>query len=254
VALNKPYYRIIRPFKADSTQYTEGSSPHYPTDSKYASDRIELCRAYQLIEKDLLHLFEYINPCDDNLKVYSHRTYELLLRTATEFETNCKRILEVNGYNCPKYLNMMDYFKIHQASKLGDYKINLLLWHPTPKTFQPFQEWAGEAEGSHPLSWYQAYNAVKHDRNKNFGDASLKNVLTAISGLKAIIFSQFFTFTTIGSEPIMYYKDDSYGFSSGVGEIFTVVPYMGWKPEECYDFDWKKIKNDVEPFEKFSFK
>jgi len=249
VALNKPYYRIIRPFKADSTQYTEGSSPHYPTDSKYASDRIELCRAYQLIEKDLLHLFEYINPCDDNLKVYSHRTYELLLRTATEFETNCKRILEVNGYNCSKYLNMMDYFKIHQASKLGDYKINLLLWHPTPKTFQPFQEWA---KGSHSLSWYQAYNNVKHDRNKNFGDASLENVLTAISGLYAILFSQFFIFTKIGSEPLMY-NEDSYGISSHDGEIFRVVPCKDWQPKECYDFDWEKIKNDDEPFKKFSF-
>jgi len=29
---------------------------------------------------------------------------------------------------------------------------------------------------------------------------------------------------------------------------------MGWKPEECYHFEWEKIKNDDEPFEKFSFK
>ncbi len=251
MALNKPYYRIIRPFKVNSTSYLGGISSHL-VDFKYAQDRIELCRAYQLIEKDLLHLFEYIDPCDDNLNTYSHRTYELFLRTATEFETNCKRILEANGYKKSGNLTIQDYYKIHQASQLGHYKISLLLWPAAPKTFEPFKEWVEQVENPYSLAWYKAYNEVKHDRYKNFKKASLENVLTAISGLKAILFSQFFIFTTIGSDSGMHSDDDTFGVSN-IGEIFTVMPYKGWKPEECYDFDWEKIKNDDEPFEKFSF-
>ncbi len=247
MALNKPYYRIIRPFGTECApgDYCLFKSKSFLTDLRYAADRLELCRAYQLIEKDLLRLFEYIDPCEDNLNTYSHRTYELLLRTATEFETNCKRILEANGYNCHKNLGMKDYYKIHHALKLGFYKINLKVWHPTEKTFQPFREWS---EGSHSLAWYQAYNAVKHDRYKNFKMASLDNVLTAISSLYAILFSQFFIFI-----------DSDSGFTETEEEIikqyaiFGVMPFRGWKPEECYDFDWEKIENDDEPFEKFSF-
>ena len=49
-------------------------------------------------ELDFKKVFEYIEPSDINLEVYSHRLYELLLRAATECETNFTSILKDNDY------------------------------------------------------------------------------------------------------------------------------------------------------------
>lgn len=56
--------------------------------------QISFGNAYQLLVKDFLRILEFIAPCDDNLATYSHRLYELLLRTATEFENFCKYSLQ----------------------------------------------------------------------------------------------------------------------------------------------------------------
>jgi len=69
---------------------------------------------------------------DGNQNVYSHRLYEMLLRTCTEFENNCKGILKDNGY-VSQNLNIKDYYKINAASKLNEYEIKLNVWSPCPK-------------------------------------------------------------------------------------------------------------------------
>lgn len=55
--ITKPYYRIFRP----------GCDSKIVLDKRYADDRISLCRALKLIITDLETMFEYIEPCDDNL-------------------------------------------------------------------------------------------------------------------------------------------------------------------------------------------
>lgn len=257
IGLSKPFKRIIRPFYTDGIKnvnaaynYELSSDSRFFTDEKYASDRQELCRAYLLIIKDLLKLFEYIEPAENNLIAYSHRTYELLLRASTEFETNCKRILEENGYSSNRgRLGIKDFYKINQSSKLGSYEIVLKEWYPNEKRLQPFLNWKN---GHHSLPWYQAYNNVKHDRHKNFQDASLENVLLATSGLYAILFSQFFLYThntiDVGYET---FNDDKEILE--MNSIFTVVPPNEWTSEECYNFEWDNIKNTSNPFETYQY-
>jgi len=249
MGLIKPYYRIIRPFSLDDVEdYCENWENIFMIDKRYSDDRLEICRSYKIIEKDLLQLFEYIEPTDSNLSIYSHKIYGLLLRASTEFETNSKRILEANGYTKCKNLEIRDYFKINKASRLCDYSIVLDFWNPNKKILHPFKEW----NNGHSLSWYQAYNSVKHDRNKNFNKASLENTLNAIAGLFAILFSQFFLF-------IDPYKitngfsinDENFIFTDNI--LFGIKPSTNWEPDEIYDFKWKDIKDDSAPFEKFSF-
>lgn len=85
--LNQPFYRIARP----------DAFIEYCEDERYANDRSMLCRSYKILENDLKKVFEYIEPCDDNLSTYSHRLYELLLRACTELKLIVK-----------EYLNLMD--------------------------------------------------------------------------------------------------------------------------------------------------
>jgi hypothetical protein len=219
----------------------------YIRDIRYAGDRNELWRAYKLIEKDLLRLFEYVEPTDDNLETYSHRTYELILRAATEFETNCKRILEANGYQKNGNLNMSDYFKINAASKLHEYTVSLTVWSPAKKDLSPFGEWANEKNS---LSWYQAYNLVKHDRNRNFPKASLENLLNCVAGLLAILFSQF---CVVLGDSTSFSISDDWGIISQPDHIFEVTPPTTWTESERYEFEWEKIKDEPNPFVKFEF-
>ena len=70
----------------------------YLKDGRYNRSSLPLSS----ILRDLNALYDYIEPSDDNLGVFSHRIYELLLRAATEFEANCKGILKAKGYSKPE--------------------------------------------------------------------------------------------------------------------------------------------------------
>ena len=249
MGINKPYYRIIRPFSSDGSphDYQTSWEKDFPAHPRYANDRQELWRAYMLIEKDLLRLFEYVEPSDDNIQTYSHRIYELLLRAATEFETNCKRILEANGYSRRRNLDIRDYFKINKSSKLGDYAVLLNAWYPQKKLLTPFKEWA---RGQFSLPWYQSYNSVKLDRYKEFKKASLSNVLFAVAAVYVILFSQFAFFAGVPSYRFFYRVDDDEGTISTPEHIFEVKPPK-WSAEDIYEFDWYLIKDDPEPFARF---
>lgn len=249
--LLKPFPRIIRPF-------TDGEYIHGINDDEicilsndYASDRVALIRAYAIIERDLLELFDYIEPTDANLCTYSHKTYELLLRASTEFETNCKAILYANGYTKPGHANLsiQDYYKIDKTCKLSDYKIILDTWLPSRKVFEPFKDW----KSRYTLRWYQAYNRVKHDRSTEFREASLENVMGSVTGLFGILFAQFFTYVfnpfRKGSE---YTEGDDNSFYDEKS-LFRIMPSTSWSESEQYDFDWNAIKGGPKPFDRFSF-
>lgn len=250
---SKPFKRIIRPF-ADDFNPSEGSAESYVRfweesivkHASYANERQELWRAYKLIQKDLIQLFEYVEPCDDNLTTYSHRTYELLLRAATEVETNCRRILEVNGFR-KKKTNIEDYMKINAASKLGEYVVILDNWFPAKKVLEPFAPWNN---GMHSLVWYQAYNDVKHHRNLYFPKASLENALHAISGLYIVLFSQFVLPCHLKD---LIFEED-YTTLSSADDVFLIMPPTTWTEAELYDFDWESIKNLPDPFDRYPFK
>ncbi|RJE46553.1 MULTISPECIES: hypothetical protein [unclassified Dehalobacter] len=238
MSLNKPYFRIVRP----------GSEGYYE-DPRYANDRISLCRGYYLIINDLKKIFEYVEPSEENLNVYSHRIYELFLRTSTEFEANCKGILLSNGYN-QRNLNIIDYFNIEKCSKLSEYSVKLDIWRSGKKIFEPFKEW----KNGYSLKWYQKYNNVKHDRHNNFKDATLGNLLESMAGLLCILYSQFsynafFTY----NECMMYHSDDE-GYSFVDDSLFSIKEANSWVDDEKYDFNWVELSKEENPFNKFNFK
>lgn len=238
----KPYYRIMR-------ETVHGSSfCDYVLDSRYSDDRNMLCRSYKILENDLKAVFEYVEPSDDNLHVYSHRIYELLLRTATEFETNCKRILDANGYTKAGNFNIEDYHKINQATRLSDYEVYIDIWRPSRKLIQPFLNWSN----NHSLSWYQGYNLAKHNRNVNFSHASLENLVQAMAGVYCILFAQFGAYSFNAYHQINMIEDNSDGCVFAGESIFSIKPLI-WPPSEKYDFDWLILCNQPDPIQRFNF-
>jgi hypothetical protein len=61
------------------------------------------------------------------------------------------------------------------------------IWCPAPKHINSASESNRHQWPSPPLSWYDAYNAVKHNRHAEFTKAGLENVRNAIAGRFALI-------------------------------------------------------------------
>lgn len=249
--LFQPYKRIIRPFSLPD-QYVRGynAQTNYMADSRYAVDRYEIIRAYRILEKDIISLFEYIEPADANLNTYSYRIYELLLRASTEFELNAKKILTANGYTRAGYWNVTDYYKINTATRLDEYRLFINVWANGKKEIRPLLEWSV----GHSLSWYQDYNLVKHNRHDQFAKASLDNLLKAVASVFSIIFAQFHMFIFTQYQPTMvYHSDDDTLELSSENTLFSIILPQTWTEPEMYDFDWNTLSLNPDPFENYTF-
>lgn len=243
MALNNPYYRIYRP----SIKHNAFDNPTsgYERDAQFLpeAEKKSMIMAARLIIDDFERLFEFIEPHTSNENVFSHRIYELLLRTCTEVESCCKGILIANGHSAK---DMNDYKKIEQATHLSGYSVCYSNWFPTHYSVQPFASWA--TGGS--LSWYKAYNDVKHNRWQNFTLANLKNLLDAICGLLCIIHSQ------VGDTVQHVFQSNIYVSADDVVEVsvrsFRIKPYQ-YSDNEKYDFDWDSLKTNPNRFQRFQF-
>ena len=219
-----------------------------------------MCRAYKIIEQDLELLFEYIEPCDANNETYSHRTFELMLRASTEFEANCKGILLANGYSpvnkngksrLSDKWNINDYWRINKALKLSDYKVILRAWHPNPRSLEPFRDWHGTTSYQ-ILKWYKAYNEAKHNRDKKFERSNFENTIQAIAGLLCVLFAQFNIHTTYPYSHVTGIDLDNNGMQRLENSMFDIITPT-WTTRESYNFDWETLKNELYPYDNFSF-
>lgn len=253
MSLSKPYYRITRP---------GAYIPDYVTDLRYAADRLQLSRAYLSIEGELRKIFNYIEPDESNRLTFSFALYSLLLRACTEVEVNCKEIMEANGYS-KRNMGMRDYTKVEKSSKLSCYRAVYRNWRQNcngsvtykPKILTPFQSFAS---GTSP-AWYQAYNKVKHNREDNLELANLENCMNAVAAILILLYSQFGSccIESYDNEQHLYWEDPSNPYDGvfDVNVIFDIEPLPAgtWAEEEYYDFDWRTMKGQVEPFTKFDF-
>lgn len=256
MAIINPYHRIWRPMTGYSwlQKMWEEDSPvktlDYLSSNEFAdSNEINsLLHTARLIIRDLYELFNYVEPNDVNLNTYSHRLYELLLRTATEFETNCKGILDSNGYVRPGggNLNIMDYFKIENVAHLSGYEVTFERW--PNHVFKPFEVWNTGVFVS--LPWYQGYNHVKHNRFANFPEANLNNVMNAIAGLLCILHAQIGeNMDSVCFEGIASCQNSQ---DKVVNGTFTIIAPT-FTDAEKYDFVWDNSKGVKVALQAYTF-
>lgn len=257
MGISKPFYRIARP---------KAFIPDYVLDKRYASDRLQLSRAYINIEKELRSIFNFIEPDEKNKDVFSFELYSLLLRSCTEVELNCKQIMEANGAN-PQghFFTMTDYKKLEKSSLLSKYTATFSNWRQrnttsqeleyTRKEFCPFSNF-DTSIGKSP-DWYDAYNKVKHNREENLEMASLENCMNAVAGILILLYSQFGSccIETYGTNGLCWQNLDDYDLNFDADVIFEIHPpqISDWPSSELYDFEWNNIKTYSNPFDKFPF-
>jgi hypothetical protein len=153
------------------------------------------------LEKDLEGLSRYIEFCKDNLDTYSIELAHLLLSSASEIDTIAKCVCGILDPKA-KPKNIDQYRKIIRAAeenetcftfragappvlpedqkqRMSDLKVHL------PRYNMALIPWKSWAEDKNP-DWWKSYNDVKHERNKHFNKATLKNALCSVAGLLSI--------------------------------------------------------------------
>ncbi|MDD3101931.1 MAG: hypothetical protein PHE59_02195 [Patescibacteria group bacterium] len=246
--IQKPFYKMFRPNKQK-----DGYFGDYVIDYRNILDWSSPIRAFNLIIEDFKKICEYIDPSDENTAVYSHRLYEIFIRTCTELESNMKAILKANGYvKTGRWWDMTDYKKLEPVLKLSDYEVLINFWNNgrgMSGGCVPFRNWAQSKSGI--LVWYQDYNNVKHSREENFHLASLGNLLDSICGLFIILFSQYGVQIFNPYQIVKSYDEDDLGkIISKDSFIFSIKP-PEWRENEKYDFDWDIIRAEKNPFQEF---
>ena len=241
--VSKPFRRTARP-QAGGKYLGYG---HYIKHSQYAVAPAHYIRAYQVLQKDLLELFDYVEPADKNQECYSYRIHELHTRACIEIEANCKAMLFENGYAKRKQTqwNMSDYQNLDQTHHLSSFQVRLPIWHGKANLRRPFEAWkAGPS-----LPWYDAYNSAKHSRHEKFDRSNFESMLDAICGLVAILASQF---VTIDFGPEGYSADSSpvEGYEIAIGGYFEVKFPDDWAEDDWYSFKWEQLRNEPDPFQK----
>ena len=245
--IERPYRRTCRQFV--DGKYAKGGRSGYILHLKYAKSPEHYIRAFLLLLKDMQDLFYFIEPSDTNLGCYSFRVHELLLRACVEVEANCKAILLENGYSKNDDLTMEDYKKVESSHKLSSFEVLFPVWKGGGALRKPFSAWANNGS----LSWYQAYNKTKHDRHEKFEQATLENMIDAISGLLVILSSQFHK-EDFSHGPILLALSGPGGeMESAIGGYLRINFPDNWPTDQRYDFDWQNLMDETDPFQEFPY-
>jgi hypothetical protein len=261
MSIEKPYHRIYRELiRSTNSDY---SSWAFIVDKEYAKTPHHFTRGFLILQEDIKRLFEFIEPADINLMTYSYRIHELLMRTCIEVEANFKAILRENIYtpsyrNGPKagqlrteeFWNINDYVKTNTTHHLDNYFVELPFWRGVKNRYQPFYDW----QSGSSLSWYQAYNETKHDKNDKFELANFENLVKAFTGLFVLLSSQFNCESfQPGSTSLSIGSDSYFDGEFGIGGYLKIEFPNNWTEAEKYDFDWSVLKEKAIRFQKFNY-
>jgi len=160
-----------------------------------------------------------IHPAPENLDVYGHDIRNLTILACTEVEAHWRGVLVANGIDKAKRLTRKDYVQLASAMKLGEYSVRFLRY-PWLTPVAPFAGWGTTNIPPHGLRWYDAYNAMKHDRENEFQQSTLRHAFSAIAACYAMIAAQF------GMDGIMHRNQ--------LVHNFHIAASPSWMPSEAY--------------------
>ena len=173
-------------------------------------------RQLEIILDDIVEVFKVVAPHYEQRNVYGHTIRNIIILACTELDARMQDILANNGVNPNrKYFEMKDYFKLKDPLKLDEYKLSFYRYGDLG-TFSPFSTWENDGQ----LYWYQAYNHIKHNREKHFAEAKLFNAINAVMAYAIILIAQY------------GYRNDLW--RETVGKIIHIDKEPKWDLEDFY--------------------
>ncbi|WP_243078907.1 hypothetical protein [Pantoea sp. MQR6] len=152
------------------------------------SEILNEVRTFSSIASGLIKIFDYIEPDVANLNVYGNKLRELLFLACAEVEYLWLKFLQANSYPIKRSYSTVDYIKCLPHLKLDGYEVQLINF-PLLGSLKPFDGWSSQ-QPTQSLSWYEAYNSVKHNRGANMPMATLKAVINAIAAIYILLKAQ----------------------------------------------------------------
>jgi hypothetical protein len=206
------YPRMSRP-NAQHPSESPGSNPaNHQERALIETGRGQLTALrYQLEE-----IFRVVHPVQENFDAFGHEIRNLLILAATEVEAHWKGVLAVHGV---RGRQTQDYVKLADAMKLREYAI-ALPFYPWLNVVRPFEGWMPSETPTKDLGWYDAYQAVKHDRENQFQRATLLNAIQAVCGCAVLLFAQF--------------GQHGFHYRAEINSFFEVNEAPVWHPSETY--------------------
>lgn len=200
-------------------------SPGFPAtysgmDAPVATASVRAASMIQLVSlsTQLEGLFRVLDPHPDNLRAYGHEIRSALILACTEVESHWRAIVAANGaLPADGRATTADYVALQAALRLGEYEV-VMPSYPGMGSVCPFREWSRLAP-TQTLSWYNAYNAVKHDRENKLSQATLGQVVQAVAACAILTRAQFGKLV----------EDNGI-----VARVFAISREPQWEPPDCY--------------------
>jgi len=209
-------YDLTEVFQATSQSETSFADYYKDLPINCFQDYSNQLRQLEIILDDIAEVFKVIAPNCNQFGVYGHAIRNIIILACTELDARMQNILANNGV-CPdgKYFEMRDYYKLKEPLKLDEYELSFYRYGDLG-TFSPFSTWRNDEQ----LYWYQAYNHIKHNREKHFAEAKLFNAINAIMAYAIILIVQY------------GYRNDLW--HETVGKIIHIEKEPKWDLEDFY--------------------
>ena len=146
--------------------------------------------ALSLLVQKFETLSRFIELDVRNLEAFSHMTRELLIWCCTEVETSLRSVLVTSdALRKDQRFTTNDYAHLCGPLFLREYEATLRHYE-TISSFGPSKNW-DVAKPTTSLPWYDAYNAVKHDREGQLHRATLRHCIEAFAAAAILYCAQF---------------------------------------------------------------
>jgi hypothetical protein len=145
-----------------------------PADLRVAEQRL------LLIIQRLDDILLYVEPTEELLNAFGHKTRELLILACTEVEAYWKYYLDKAGIApTGQGFRTTDYVRLKEPLHLAEFEIAFPRYQSVP-ALRPFADW-DPAKPTQSLEWYNQYNATKHDGLNHLKSATLIACLQAVA-------------------------------------------------------------------------
>lgn len=173
---------------------------------------------YLMLENKLITTFNFVELCDNNLSTYSNEYASLIQSIGSELD---------------EFFKVYCSFPLHERKTISDYANYLFQNEPSITNVEilisekkysiiPFSSWNLSCP-SKSLSWWQAFDNIKHSRTAHFSDASLNNVLNILGALFILESKYLVRIADISVEPDIPNRESFlFSFRQPINHVFSL--------------------------------
>jgi len=145
-------------------------------------------RYFISLEDEIVKISRFVEISKDNYGVYSIELTKLFLSICSEVgvvaKLLCKEVdlslFNKERGNCNPTIDTYRTVIRAKFPKFHEAKVKIPFYNLS------FMPWEAFKDNTSP-AWWKQYNGVKHERNLNFKNANLENVLSSMSGLMMLL-------------------------------------------------------------------